>query len=159
MILYQPFDFDLVPSSLYVPKILPGVFGYTGDCRYAIIRWESDLGSASLEDIYAINPLNPIIWLTYLTHPAIAECLTGEISLQIFSFEEDCLLFDWVDCQVYLGEYEVARVFLEHVRAGWLLPPSRCNSFTPQILNNHTYDQKDLVALLRITLDQRLRLN
>ncbi|NLG99525.1 MAG: hypothetical protein GX491_19390 [Chloroflexi bacterium] len=159
MILYQPLDFDLVPSDLFVPKILPGVFGYAGDCRYSVVRWEEDLGSATLEDIYAANSLDPIIWLTYITHPAIADCITGEISLDIFSFEQDCLLFDWVDCQVYLGEYVAARAFLDHVRAGWLLPPARRVPFTIQNLKSYTCDQEGLIGLLRITLDQRLRLN
>lgn len=38
MILYQSLDFNLVPSDLFVPKKLPGVFGYGDECHYSIVR-------------------------------------------------------------------------------------------------------------------------
>jgi hypothetical protein len=125
-----------------------------------LIRCERDLGNAILEDIRAAYAIDPITWLAYITHPVIAQNLSGEMSSGLFSIEENCFLFDWMDHQVYLGEQGDARSFLDHVRAGWLLPPVRKNPVSVDLKLIGCVDyQAGLVGLLRMTLDQRLRLN
>ena len=160
MILYQPVDFDLIPSNIFVPIILPGIFGYTGDCRYSAVRCEGELSNAFLEDIYAAYPIDPITWLTFITHPTTAANFSAELALGLFSLDEDCFLFDWVECQAYLGSRIDVHSFFENVRAGWLLPPARRDPASFHLNLNGSVDyQACLVGLLRMTLDQRLRLN
>ena len=160
MILYQPTDFDLILADLFVPRILPGVFGYTSDCRYSSIRCNGDLSNAILEDIYTSSTIDPISWLTYITHPAIAAGIAGEVTLGLFTLNEDCFLFDWVDSQAYLGSQEDVKAFFDNVRAGWMLPPIQREITHFELSFRECVDhQATLDGLLRITLDQRLRLN
>jgi hypothetical protein len=118
MILYQPVDFDLIPSNIFVPKILPCIFGYTRDCRYSAVRCEEDLSKAVLEDVYTAYPIDPITWRTFITHPTTAANFSVELALGLFSPEEDCFLFDWVERQAFLGSQEDVDSFFDNVRAG-----------------------------------------
>jgi len=157
---HQPIDFGLIPTNIFVPKILPGVLGYSGECRYSSIRCEDDLSDAILEDAYTANTIDLITWLAYVTHGAIFRELSGEMALGLFTFEEDCFLFDWVECRVYLGEQQDARALLDHIRDGWLLPSNRrVPRSVGHKLENCVDQQESLLGLLRLTLDQRLRLN
>lgn len=160
LILYQPTDFDFVHTALFVPKILPGVFRYTGDCRYSSIRCNGDLSNPVLEDIYTSSPIDPISWLIYITHPVIAAGIDSEINLGLFAMDEVCFLFDWVDSQAYLGRQDEVLAFFGNIHSGWILPPIRRDISSFELKFRECVDhQATLDGLLRITLDQRLRLN